>query len=91
MATIDPPWRLDPLQTITDVHWGDEDSGGPAHWQLRSQYDFVAPTGFAPDGSGKLEGEVTTDPNFTGLTSPPASPWVFITGSFSWSHYEYVP
>jgi hypothetical protein len=21
MAQIDPPWRLDPLQTITDVHW----------------------------------------------------------------------
>lgn len=23
--SIDPPWRLDPLQTITDVHWQEDD------------------------------------------------------------------
>lgn len=67
MADIDPPWRLDPLQTIVDVHWTEIFALATWVWQQSLTSDTGGTCLIAPGVS------VTQDTITFSLTGPTVS------------------
>ena len=98
MTDIDPPWRLDPLQTITDVHWSTP--GFSATWESLNSFTgsgaFDCPLGPHAVGHSTISFSLAAPvafphPDFTLSDSPSISPTSYSSGAGVWSSMALRP